>query len=121
MPIPEPSATNCVCVGIYEKPILIFFPFSGQLLASGSDDTNVVLWDWARNKPLSTIKTGHKSNVFQSKFLFLNAKSQVNIVTCARDGQVRQSLVLFTSLFLNNLIYYCYLRVKDLRFRGLGK
>lgn len=71
------------------KPILIYYPFSGQLLASGSDDTNVVLWDWARNKPLSTIKTGHKSNVFQSKFLFLNAKSQVNIVTCARDGQVR--------------------------------
>ncbi|XP_050562053.1 DDB1- and CUL4-associated factor 8 isoform X5 [Spodoptera frugiperda] len=67
----------------------INFHPEGQLLASGSDDTNVVLWDWARNKPLSTIKTGHKSNVFQSKFLFLNAKSQVNIVTCARDGQVR--------------------------------
>ncbi|XP_022814314.1 DDB1- and CUL4-associated factor 8 isoform X2 [Spodoptera litura] len=67
----------------------INFHPEGQLLASGSDDTNVVLWDWARNKALSTIKTGHKSNVFQSKFLYLNGKSQVNIVTCARDGQVR--------------------------------
>ncbi|KAI8422807.1 hypothetical protein MSG28_006552 [Choristoneura fumiferana] len=67
----------------------INFHPEGQLLASGSDDTNVVVWDWARQRVLQTIKTGHKSNVFQSKFLYLNARSQLNIVTCARDGQVR--------------------------------
>ncbi|XP_075974110.1 DDB1- and CUL4-associated factor 8 [Anticarsia gemmatalis] len=67
----------------------INFHPEGHLLASGSDDTNVVVWDWARNIPVQTIKTGHKSNVFQSKFLYLNARSQLNIVTCARDGQVR--------------------------------
>ncbi|KAL0831609.1 hypothetical protein ABMA28_002387 [Loxostege sticticalis] len=67
----------------------INFHPQGHLLASGSDDTNVVVWDWSRNKPLQTLKTGHKSNVFQSKFLHLNAQSQLNIVTCARDGQVR--------------------------------
>ncbi|CAK1540764.1 unnamed protein product [Leptosia nina] len=67
----------------------INFHPEGHLLASGSDDTNVVVWDWARNIPLQTIKTGHKSNVFQSKFLYLNAQTQLNIVTCARDGQVR--------------------------------
>ncbi|XP_026314772.1 DDB1- and CUL4-associated factor 8 [Hyposmocoma kahamanoa] len=67
----------------------INFHPEGHLLASGSDDTNVVIWDWARNAPLSVIKTGHKSNVFQSKFLHLNSRSQLNIVTCARDGQVR--------------------------------
>ncbi|XP_026733216.1 DDB1- and CUL4-associated factor 8 [Trichoplusia ni] len=67
----------------------INFHPEGHLLASGSDDTNVVVWDWARNTAIQTIKTGHKSNVFQSKFLYLNAKSQLNIVTCARDGQVR--------------------------------
>ncbi|CAH2077076.1 unnamed protein product, partial [Iphiclides podalirius] len=67
----------------------INFHPEGHLLASGSDDTNVVVWDWARNRALQTIKTGHKSNVFQSKFLHLNARSQLNIVTCARDGQVR--------------------------------
>ncbi|XP_048480511.1 DDB1- and CUL4-associated factor 8 isoform X3 [Plutella xylostella] len=61
----------------------------GNLLASGSDDMNVIVWDWARNLRIQTIKTGHKSNVFQSKFLHLNARSQLNIVTCARDGQVR--------------------------------
>ncbi|XP_012548661.1 DDB1- and CUL4-associated factor 8 [Bombyx mori] len=67
----------------------INFHPEGRLLASGSDDTNVVIWDWARKKVIQTIKTGHKSNVFQSKFLHLNSRSQLNIVTCARDGQVR--------------------------------
>ncbi|KAM3963639.1 LOW QUALITY PROTEIN: DDB1- and CUL4-associated factor 8 [Aphomia sociella] len=67
----------------------INFHPEGNLLASGSDDTNVIVWDWARNVALQSIKTGHKSNVFQSKFLHLNARSQLNIVTCARDGQVR--------------------------------
>ncbi|KAJ2950254.1 hypothetical protein O0L34_g11617 [Tuta absoluta] len=67
----------------------INFHPEGQLFASGSDDTNVIVWDWARNVALQTIKSGHKSNVFQSKFLHLNARSQLNIVTCARDGQVR--------------------------------
>ncbi|XP_064292516.1 DDB1- and CUL4-associated factor 8 isoform X2 [Plodia interpunctella] len=67
----------------------INFHPEGHLLASGSDDTQVIVWDWARNIALQSIKTGHKSNVFQSKFLYLNAESQINIVTCARDGQVR--------------------------------
>ncbi|KAH9639958.1 hypothetical protein HF086_008053 [Spodoptera exigua] len=86
----------------------INFHPEGQMLASGSDDTNVVLWDWARNKPLTIIKTGHKSNVFQSKFLYLNAKSQVNIVTCARDGQgtvrrkVRLSMMHLTCAVYNH-------------------
>ncbi|CAH0714662.1 unnamed protein product, partial [Brenthis ino] len=67
----------------------INFHPEGRLLASGSDDTNVIVWDWAKKTALQTIKTGHKSNVFQSKFLYLNAQSQINIATCARDGQVR--------------------------------
>ncbi|XP_013180878.1 PREDICTED: DDB1- and CUL4-associated factor 8 [Papilio xuthus] len=67
----------------------INFHPEGHLLASGSDDMNVVVWDWARNRALQSIKTGHRANVFQSKFLYLNARSQLNIVTCSRDGQVR--------------------------------
>ncbi|KAG6461753.1 hypothetical protein O3G_MSEX012836 [Manduca sexta] len=67
----------------------INFHPEGHLLASGSDDTTVIIWDWARRIPLHTVKTGHKSNVFQSKFLNFNSSSQLNIVTCARDGQVR--------------------------------
>ncbi|GBP94821.1 DDB1- and CUL4-associated factor 8 [Eumeta japonica] len=71
------------------RPKHNWFIVQGYLLASGSDDTNVIVWDWATDTALQSIKTGHKSNVFQSKFLYLNARSQLNIVTCARDGQVR--------------------------------
>ncbi|KPJ06874.1 DDB1- and CUL4-associated factor 8 [Papilio machaon] len=71
-----------------ERPKHDYIIVRGHLLASGSDDMNVVVWDWARNRALQTIKTGHRSNVFQSKFLYLNARSQLNIVTCSRDGQV---------------------------------
>lgn len=69
--------------------------FLGHLLASGSDDMNVIVWDWARKNAKQIIKTGHKSNVFQSKFLYLNAQSQINIVTCARDGQVCNFCIIF--------------------------
>ncbi|XP_050668654.1 DDB1- and CUL4-associated factor 8 [Leptidea sinapis] len=67
----------------------INFHPEGHRLASGSDDLNVIVWDWSRNIPLQNLKTGHKTNVFQSKFLHLNSQTQLNIVTCARDGQVR--------------------------------
>nr|WIM01448.1 DDB1- and CUL4-associated factor 8 [Limnephilus lunatus] len=67
----------------------INFHPEGKLLVSGSDDLNIMIWDWTTNTALQTIKSGHKTNLFQSKFLHLNAASQLNIVTCARDGQVR--------------------------------
>uniref|UniRef100_A0ACB8G6T6 DDB1- and CUL4-associated factor 8 n=1 Tax=Sphaerodactylus townsendi TaxID=933632 RepID=A0ACB8G6T6_9SAUR len=38
-------------------------------LASGSDDRKVVVWDWVRRKPVLEFESGHKSNVFQAKFL----------------------------------------------------
>jgi WD repeat-containing protein 42A len=37
----------------------------GTLLASGSDDYQVCLWDWTRNNLVLTFDSGHKSNVFQ--------------------------------------------------------
>jgi WD repeat-containing protein 42A len=41
----------------------------GTLLASGSDDYQVCIWDWARSKVLLTFDSGHKSNVFQVIFI----------------------------------------------------
>lgn len=67
----------------------INFHPEGHILASGSDDTNIIVWDWAHNKMLQKIKSGHRSNVFQCRFLYLDTSSQMNIVTCAKDGQVR--------------------------------
>lgn len=65
---------------------LNFHP-NGSLLASGSDDLNVVVWDWPVGKPLVSFDTKHKGNVFQCKFMPLSG--DLHIVTCARDGQVR--------------------------------
>ncbi|KAF6034633.1 DCAF8 [Bugula neritina] len=63
------------------------FNQSGTYLASGSDDLKVVVWDMIRLSPYISFQSGHVSNVFQSKFMPHSNDSQ--IVTCARDGQVR--------------------------------
>ncbi|XP_017768701.1 PREDICTED: DDB1- and CUL4-associated factor 8 isoform X2 [Nicrophorus vespilloides] len=69
---------------------LNFHP-NGELLASGSDDLKVVLWDWKNGNELLSYDTKHRGNVFQSKFLPLTG--DLHIVTCARDGQVRYAQV----------------------------
>ncbi|XP_077286810.1 DDB1- and CUL4-associated factor 8 [Arctopsyche grandis] len=72
----------------------INFHPEGNLLASGSDDLNIIIWDWATNTVRRIVKTDHKSNIFQSRFLYLNSTSQIDIVSCARDGQVLLTQVL---------------------------
>nr|CAB3267741.1 WD and tetratricopeptide repeats protein 1-like [Phallusia mammillata] len=42
---------------------------NGRLLASGSDDTNIILWDPFSHKALNTIQTGHHGNIFSVKFM----------------------------------------------------
>ncbi|KAG9133326.1 hypothetical protein Leryth_024878 [Lithospermum erythrorhizon] len=59
----------------------------GNILASASDDTFVILWDWETGRKLVSCLSGHHNNVFQAKFMpFSNDSS---LVTCAADGQVR--------------------------------
>ncbi|XP_069797472.1 DDB1- and CUL4-associated factor 8 [Narcine bancroftii] len=65
----------------------LHFNRRGTWLASGSDDLKVVIWDWARNKPVLEFDSGHKSNVFQAKFLPNSGDS--TLAMCARDGQIR--------------------------------
>lgn len=65
----------------------LHFNSSGTLLASGSDDLRVIVWDWALGKFLISYDSGHRSNVFQVKFLPLIGNS--HIVSCGRDGQIR--------------------------------
>lgn len=65
---------------------LHFHP-DGSLLASGSDDLKVVIWDWKIGKCLLKYDTKHRGNIFQSKFL--NLSGDLHIATSARDGQVR--------------------------------
>ncbi|XP_046140890.1 DDB1- and CUL4-associated factor 8-like [Osmia bicornis bicornis] len=59
----------------------------GNLLASGSDDLAVVIWDWAKGKKHHSFDSGHRSNMFQAKWLPFHV--EYLMATCARDGQVR--------------------------------
>lgn len=68
------------------------FNSDGNILASGSDDTMVMLWDWETGCKKLSCFSGHHRNVFQAKFMpFSEDKS---IVTCAADGQVRHIEIL---------------------------
>lgn len=59
----------------------------GSLLASGSDDVQVIVWDPFRHKKLATIRTGHSGNIFSVKFL---PQSCDNIVVSgAADCKIR--------------------------------
>ncbi|XP_014216929.1 DDB1- and CUL4-associated factor 8 isoform X1 [Copidosoma floridanum] len=63
------------------------FNNKGNLLASGSDDLTIAIWDWALGKKSLSLESGHRSNVFQSKWLPLDVENF--LVSSARDGQVR--------------------------------
>lgn len=68
----------------------INFNQKGDYLVSGSDDLHLIVWKWASKKQKHKFHTGHRQNVFQTKFVEngLNANG-FNIVTSARDGDVR--------------------------------
>uniref|UniRef100_A0A182RI93 Uncharacterized protein n=1 Tax=Anopheles funestus TaxID=62324 RepID=A0A182RI93_ANOFN len=74
---------------------LNFHP-SGKLLASGSDDLRINLWNWESKKLLKSIRSGHKSNVFQTKFMVCEGyrDSDIEIISTGRDGFVRHTIVL---------------------------
>jgi WD repeat-containing protein 42A len=65
----------------------LHFNDSGTLLASGSDDLNVVVWRWAESKAFFKFDSGHRSNVFQCKFMPFTG--DCHLVSCAREGHVR--------------------------------
>lgn len=41
----------------------------GEILASGSDDVQIILWDPFHHKKLQTLQSGHHGNIFSVKFL----------------------------------------------------
>lgn len=59
----------------------------GTLLASGSDDVQIIIWDPLRHRKVTSIRTGHQGNIFSVKFL---PSSGDNIVVSgAADSKVR--------------------------------
>lgn len=70
------------------------FNKAGNLLVSGSDDLQVIVWNWAKRQPIVVQTSGHRGNVFQSKFVDNGSTSNsFHLITSARDGQVRSMQV----------------------------
>lgn len=67
------------------------FNRSGDLVCSGSDDLNIIVWDWAKNEPRHKFRSGHSMNIFQTKFI--DSAGCLDIVSASRDGQVRRAVV----------------------------
>eukprot|EP00252_Welwitschia_mirabilis_P007166 TRINITY_DN18297_c0_g1_i2.p1 TRINITY_DN18297_c0_g1~~TRINITY_DN18297_c0_g1_i2.p1 ORF type:complete len:446 (-),score=75.49 TRINITY_DN18297_c0_g1_i2:112-1449(-) len=64
----------------------------GNRLVSGSDDRQVIFWDWDAKTKVFAFNSGHSSNVFQAKVMPFTDDHCV--VTCAADGQVRRAQIL---------------------------
>lgn len=68
----------------------LHFNRSGNLLVSGSDDLNLIIWKWATNQAQLKYETGHRANIFQTKFVeFAYNTRGINIATSSRDGDIR--------------------------------
>lgn len=72
------------------------FNRSGKLLATGSDDLHLKVWDWAKNAQVFDAPSGHSSNVFQVKFLEsgrYESMTDLHLISSARDAQVRLTTI----------------------------
>ncbi|KAB2091845.1 hypothetical protein ES319_A03G222600v1 [Gossypium barbadense] len=70
----------------------VSFNADGNVLVSGSDDTQVILWDWETGHTKLSFLSGHLNDVLQAKFMpYTDDRS---LVTCAADGEVRHAQIL---------------------------
>lgn len=74
----------------------VSFNADGNILASGSDDRMVMLWDWDAGAVKLSFHSGHSNNVFQAKFMPYS--DDRTIVTCAADGEVEGASSSFSKL-----------------------
>lgn len=62
------------------------FNSTGDVLVSGSDDRQIMLWNWLSGSRKLSYPSGHCENVFQTKFIpFTDDRT---IITSGADGQV---------------------------------
>nr|GFC56163.1 hypothetical protein [Tanacetum cinerariifolium] len=63
----------------------ISFNADGNILVSGSDDRQVILWDWETGSVKLAFDSGHCYNVYQAKII--PETGERSIIICAAVGQ----------------------------------
>ncbi|KAI3883804.1 hypothetical protein MKW92_006160, partial [Papaver armeniacum] len=65
----------------------VHFNSTGDFIVSGSDDTQVIFWDWSAKSKRLAYSSGHSDNIFQARIMpFTDDRT---VITSAADGQVR--------------------------------
>lgn len=62
------------------------FNSAGDLLVSGSDDKQVIFWNWETKTKQFSYPSGHLDNIFQTRIIPFTDDRK--IVTSSSDGQV---------------------------------
>ncbi|KAK6144486.1 hypothetical protein DH2020_021306 [Rehmannia glutinosa] len=65
----------------------VAFTSTGEILLSGSNDLQIMLWDWATEKLICSYPFGHFLEILQARFMPLT--DDCKIVTSSADCQVR--------------------------------
>jgi len=76
------GCVNCINFG---------FTQLGKLLASGSDDCCVNIYDWSEKRILASCSVGCEDNIFQCKFI--PYKNDEQLIVSAADGRVKHIFV----------------------------
>lgn len=63
------------------------FNSTGDLLVSGSDDKQVIFWNWETKTERFSYASGHLENIFQTRIMPFTDDRR--IVTSSRDGKVK--------------------------------
>ena len=85
------------------------FSSTGDILVSGSDDRQIMLWNLLNGSRTLTYPSGHCENVFQTKFMpFTDDRT---IITSGADGQVCVCFkIIYSIVDLNHLVLIPFCR-----------
>ncbi|XP_078159721.1 uncharacterized protein LOC144555308 isoform X2 [Carex rostrata] len=65
----------------------VCFNFNGDVLVSGSDDKDIIFWDWSMKRKMFSYNSGHNENVFQARIMPFS--DDRTVISSGADGQVR--------------------------------